>query len=136
MANQPINQEKQSGAPESIVGPSVKIEGDLKSSGNLRIDGIVAGKVSTSQSLLVGETANISADISAENAMVSGTIQGNVKVLGALILGRTAKVSGDITCGSLQVENGAIFNGKCQMKGSGSFEPMPEKISVEKAEKK
>jgi len=116
-----------SSTPESIVGPSVKIEGDLKSTGNLRIDGIVTGKVGTSQNLYIGESANISADVGAENAVVNGTVQGNVKVVGTLVLGRTAKISGDISCGSLQVEQGALFNGKCQMKGNGAFEPLPEK---------
>ena len=120
------NQENYSNTPESIVGPSVKIEGDLKSNGNLRIDGLVSGKVNTSQNLYVGESANISADVAAENAVINGTVQGNVKVAGTLVMGRTAKVSGDINCGSLQVEQGALFNGKCQMKG-GSYEPVLEK---------
>lgn len=118
-------QENYSNTPESIVGPSVKIEGDLRSNGNLRIDGLVTGKVNTSQNLFIGESANISADISAENAIVNGTVAGNIKVPGTLVLGRTAKISGDINCGSLQVEQGALFNGKCQMKG-GSYEPVPE----------
>jgi len=120
-------QENYSNTPESIVGPSVKIEGDLKSNGNLRIDGLVSGKVNTSQNLYVGESANISADVNAENAIINGTVQGNIKVGGTLVLGRTAKVSGDLNCGSLQVEQGAIFNGKCQMKGGGTYEPVPEK---------
>jgi len=114
-------------SPESIVGPSVKIEGDLKSNGNLRIDGIVTGKVGTSQNLYVGESANISADIIAENAIINGTVQGNVRVAAALILGQTAKVAGDINCAILQVEQGAVFNGKCQMKGPGAVEPHHER---------
>lgn len=104
---------------ESIVGPSVKIDGDLKSQGNLRVDGTVTGKVKTSQNLFVGETANLSADIEAENAIINGTVQGNVKVVGALVLGRTGRLMGDMNCGSLQVEEGAYFAGKCTMKDQG-----------------
>lgn len=112
---------------ESIVGPSVKIDGDLKSQGNLRIDGTVTGKVKTTQNLFVGETANISADIEAENAVVSGSVQGNVKVTGALILGQSGRLNGDINCGSLQVEEGAYFAGKCVMKDrGGEFTPIEE----------
>ncbi|MDB4939759.1 MAG: hypothetical protein JWO40_184 [Candidatus Doudnabacteria bacterium] len=120
-------QESLSQASESIVGPSVKIDGDLKSQGNLRIDGTVTGKVKTSQNLYVGESANISADVEAENAVIGGTVQGNIKVTGALILGKTGRLLGDMICGTLQVEEGAYFAGKCQMKDSGNkIEPISE----------
>ena len=112
---------------ESIVGPSVKIDGDLKSQGNLRIDGTVTGKVKTTQNLYVGESANITADVEAENAVVSGVVQGNVKVTGALVLGKTGRLMGDMVCGTLQVEEGAYFAGKCQMKDNGGkLEPVAE----------
>lgn len=120
-------QENLSHASESIVGPSVKIEGDLKSQGNLRIDGTVTGKVKTSQNLYVGESANISADVEAENAVVGGTVQGNIKVVGALVLSRTCRLMGDMVCGTLQVEEGAYFAGKCQMRDpGGKIEPLAE----------
>jgi len=119
--------QEHSNASESIVGPSVKIDGDLKSQGNLRIDGTVTGKVKTSQNVYVGESANISADIEAENAIIGGVVQGNVKVTGALVLGKTGRLIGDMVCGTLQVEEGAYFAGKCQMKdNSGKLEPVAE----------
>jgi cytoskeletal protein CcmA (bactofilin family) len=127
------NGEYHGSSAESIVGPSVKIDGDLKSSGNLRIDGMVTGKVSTSQNLYVGDGANITADINAENAAVYGAVAGNVKVSGGLLIGGTGKIIGDINCGGLQVEDGAVFIGKCQMKDRNGVEPVSEKI--EKAEK-
>ena len=109
---------------ESIVGPSVKIVGDLKSNGNLRIDGTVIGKVKTAQNLYIGESANITADVEAENATINGIVQGNVKVSNGLVLGSTGKILGDINCGKLKVEEGAYFAGKCQMKEKPSFEPI------------
>ncbi|MHB8870870.1 MAG: bactofilin family protein [Candidatus Doudnabacteria bacterium] len=119
---------------ESIVGPSVKIDGDLKSQGNLRIDGTVTGKVKTSQNLFVGESAKISADVEAENAIISGVVQGNVKVSGALVLGKTGRLVGDMSCGTLQVEEGAYFGGKCTMKDAngGIIEPIEENATKKK----
>ena len=111
---------------ESIVGPSVKIEGDLKSNGNLRIDGTVIGKVKTAQNLTVGHSARISADVEAENVTVYGIIEGNIKVVGELMLGSTGKILGDINCGKLKVEEGAYFAGKCQMKDKPVIEPLEE----------
>lgn len=114
---------------ESIVGPSVKIEGDLKSNGNLRIDGSVIGKVKTAQNLMVGESAHIAADVEAENATIFGVVQGNVKVSGSLSLGSTGKILGDISCGKLKVEEGAYFAGKCQMKDKPAIEQLNEEAS-------
>lgn len=105
-------------AAETVVGPSVKIQGDLNSEGNIRIEGSVMGKVATTQSVHVGEAAVIQADMQAGNAIVAGTIQGNIKVSGNLILQSTARVQGDIACAVLRVEDGALFSGKCNMKGA------------------
>lgn len=109
---------------ETVVGPSVKIQGDLNSEGNIRIEGAVSGKVKTSQSVFVGQGAQITADVLAGNAVVGGEIQGNLKITGNLVLQSTAKVTGDIACSILRVEDGAQFSGKCSMNtgsnGNGS----------------
>lgn len=116
-------------AAETVVGPSVKIQGDLNSEGNIRIEGAVAGKVQTTQSVHVGEAAKIAADVQAGNAIVAGEVQGNIKVTESLILQATARVAGDISCAILRVEDGAQFTGKCSMKGavvdkqSGTLKP-------------
>lgn len=108
---------------ETVVGPSVKIQGDLNSEGNIKIEGQVTGKVNTSQSVYVGQAAKILADINAGNAIIAGEIQGNIKAIGNLILQGTAKIKGDISCAVLRVEDGAIFTGKCAMNNT------PPKVS-------
>ncbi len=107
------------GPAETVVGPSVKIQGDLNSEGNINIEGQVTGKVATSQSVFVKAGAKITADVLAGNAVIGGEVMGNLKISGHLILQPSAKVSGDITCSVLRVEDGAQFTGKCNMK-SGS----------------
>lgn len=117
-------------AAETVVGPSVKIQGDLNSEGNIRIEGAVAGKVQTTQSVHVGEHAKIAADVVAGNAIIAGEVHGNVKVVESLILQPSARIVGDISCGILRVEEGAQFSGKCSMKGAvvdkqtGSLKPV------------
>ncbi len=105
-------------AAETVVGPSVKIQGDLNSEGNIRIEGGVMGKVNTTQSVHIGEAAMLVADVQAGNAIVAGQVQGNIKVSGNLILQGTARIAGDISCAVLRVEDGAQFTGKCSMKGA------------------
>lgn len=103
---------------ETVVGPSVKIQGDLNSEGNIKVEGQVTGKLKTSQSVFVIQGARIAADVFAGNAIVGGEVQGNFKITGHLVLQSTAKVTGDIACQILRVEDGALFTGKCSMGGA------------------
>jgi cytoskeletal protein CcmA (bactofilin family) len=110
---------------ETVVGPSVKIQGDLNSEGNIRIEGSVTGTVKTTQSVYVGDAATIVAEVSAGNAIIAGTVQGNIKTTGNLILQGTAHVVGDISCAVLRVEDGALYSGKCTMSGSNDKRKIP-----------
>lgn len=107
-------------AAETVVGPSVKIQGDLNSEGNIKIEGQVTGKVKTSQSVFAMQGSKITADILANNAVIGGEVQGNIKITGQLILQPTAKIYGDISCQILRVEDGAMFTGKCSMGAENS----------------
>lgn len=116
---------------DTVVGPSVKIQGDLNSEGNIKIEGQVTGKVKTTQNVYVSESAQIVADVIAGTCTIAGEVQGNVKVSSTLILLGTAKLTGDINCAVLRVEDGAIFSGKCSMGNSEKTsknlpEPEPE----------
>ena len=101
--------------PETIVSAGMRIEGELKSNGNVRIDGIVSGKIHTSQDLLIGPTAQIDADIVASNAVIAGIVKGNLTVKGSLMLLETTKLIGNINCGTLGIREGAYFSGACRM---------------------
>ncbi len=122
-------------AAETVVGPSVKIQGDLNSEGNIRIEGSVTGKVQTTQSVHVGEAAVITADMLAGNAIIAGQVQGNIKVTGNLILQSSARINGDIACAILRVEDGALFSGKCNMKGAAVDKSKQPNLNVPEDEK-
>ena len=100
---------------ETIIGPSVKVQGDFNSQGNIIVEGIVEGNLKTKGNLRIGAQAKITADVEAKEAKISGEIHGNVKIKGYLELSATAKITGDIETESLSVERGAIINGKCTM---------------------
>jgi len=111
---------------ETIVGPSVKVEGELASEGNIRIDGQVTGNVQTTQNLAVGEQAVIIANIKALNAVIAGKIKGNVTIEEALEITETGQVEGDIAVKIISIAPGATLNGQCRMPAPGS-----EKTEIE-----
>lgn len=125
------HQDPMNSAAETVVGPSVKIQGDLNSEGNIRIEGTVTGKVRTSQSVAIGESAQLTADLQAGNAIIAGEVQGNLKVSGTLILQGTARINGDIACAVLRVEDGAQFTGKCTMQSTAKEKPTKNEPELE-----
>ncbi|MFA5318408.1 MAG: polymer-forming cytoskeletal protein [Patescibacteria group bacterium] len=100
---------------ETIIGPSVKVEGDFVGQGNLIIEGVVRGSVKTDGNLRVGDKSKIEASVAAENAIISGEIKGDVNIKGDLELTVGAKILGDIETGTICIARGAFFSGKCTM---------------------
>ena len=102
---------------ETVVGPSVNVQGDLTSAGNIVVKGTVTGSVSTSKLLTVEKGAKIIADVQAGQAVVAGEIKGNLKIQDSLELTSTSRILGDITVKTLSVEAGALIYGKISMPG-------------------
>ncbi len=102
----------------TVIAQGVKVEGEFTSSGDVVIDGELAGSISTAASLRVGETARIRADVTASSAIVAGEIHGSVHISERLELLETSVVTGDVECRELSVAAGAQVNGKVTMGGA------------------
>src|SRR3989338_10175669 len=98
---------------ETIIGPSVQVEGDFVAAGDVIIEGMVSGTIKTEKNLKVGEGAKIFASVTAANALIAGEVQGNVKIKENLELTSTAKIFGDVKTKILTIASGASLNGKC-----------------------
>jgi cytoskeletal protein CcmA (bactofilin family) len=117
------------GAAETIVGTSVKLKGNLKSDGDVYVDGILTGEIRTKGSVVVGPNANIIAGIKAKNVSIAGVVQGNVEAMDRLEIASSGRVLGDIAANILAIEPGAVFSGKSQMadnRGQVEVEPVAE----------
>lgn len=102
---------------ETVIAPSVRVEGDFVSEGNIRIEGAVAGSVDTKSDLMVGTDAEITADVKARNSVISGTLHGNLTVSERLELTSTAHIYGDVNAQVLTVDAGATIEGKLSIGG-------------------
>jgi len=100
---------------ETVIGPSVKVEGDFVGQGDIIVQGIVLGNLKTKGHLEVGSEAKITADVEANSAHIAGEISGNIFIKESLDLESTAKVKGDIIVGLISIEKGAQINGKISM---------------------
>lgn len=117
MFNKNSEQGKTDGGTSSInlIGAGTMVEGDIKSNGDIRIDGTVTGNIVSKSKVVVGATGTIHGNVTSQNSDVSGTIRGKVTVTELLFLKSSANIQGDIVTGKLVVEVGASFTGTCNM---------------------
>lgn len=109
---------------DTVLSASTVLEGTLKSQGNIRLDGTFSGKLDITGNVLVGETAEIDADIEARNISIAGKVRGNV-IGNKVQLLKTGHIWGDIQANSLTTEDGAFIDGKIAMKLKPSIEETP-----------
>lgn len=126
--NESIN--KTSKDIETIIGPSVKVEGDFFGEGDVVVEGIVTGNLKTKNNLKVMEGAKIQAEIEAKNAFIAGEVLGNITVQNDLEITSSAKIKGDITTGLISIEKGAQINGKIIM-GAGASQAIKKENKSE-----
>lgn len=99
----------------NLIGQGTEITGDITCSGDLRIDGILTGNITSRGKVVVGETGKIKGEIACKNSDISGFIEGKITVAELLSLKATAKITGDIITSKLAIEPGSRFTGYCNM---------------------
>ncbi|MBI4994721.1 polymer-forming cytoskeletal protein [Candidatus Peregrinibacteria bacterium] len=116
---------------ETIIGPSVHLEGNFNSQGNIKIAGSLAGSLQTVGNVVIEEGAKVHASVGAQMALVAGEVRGDVKIKDKLELTSTARVWGNVEAKVLVIAAGAILNGKCNMKHGLKGEEMVKESITE-----
>ncbi|GIV33663.1 MAG: hypothetical protein KatS3mg031_1198 [Chitinophagales bacterium] len=91
------------------------IEGGIKSTNDIRLDGVVHGNIQSSAKVVIGQNGRVEGELRCQNADISGAVKGKIEVKEVLFLKATAEIEGDIITNKLVVEAGARFNGSCTM---------------------
>jgi cytoskeletal protein CcmA (bactofilin family) len=100
----------------NLISNGTDITGDIKSNGDIRIDGSLTGNLSTKGKVVLGPTGKIKGEIICKNSEVSGIIEGKIIVGQLLNLKASSKILGDIVTSKLAIEPGARFTGNCNMR--------------------
>jgi cytoskeletal protein CcmA (bactofilin family) len=102
----------------TIVGAGARLEGNVVSAGNLRIDGQVKGQINAEGDVALSPQSQVEADIRAQNVSIAGRFKGSIQVKGKAHLARGGRIDGNITSKTLVVEEGGVFHGQSIMDGS------------------
>jgi cytoskeletal protein CcmA (bactofilin family) len=106
----------------TIVGAGARLEGNVVSAGNLRIDGQVKGQINAEGDVALSPQSQVEADIRAQNVSIAGRFKGSIQVNGKAHLARGGRIDGNITSKTLVVEEGGVFHGQSIMDGSAPKE--------------
>ena len=100
---------------KAFLGPGSQFEGKLVFNEIVRLDGAFRGEVTSHDTLIVGESADIQADIQVGTLILSGRFKGNIKAKTRVELRAPAQVDGSVETPALSVEDGVTLNGTITM---------------------
>ena len=110
--------------PPSVLSSDLKVKGNLLTSGDIQIEGIIEGDIQA-HLLTVGETSKIKGEIIADDVIINGNVVGCVRGLKVRLTNK-ARVQGDIIHKAIAIESGAHFEGTVQ-RTDNPFENVPVK---------
>jgi cytoskeletal protein CcmA (bactofilin family) len=107
----------------ALLGRGATFAGKLTFEGTVRIEGKFKGEVFSEGTLMVGKGARVDAEIAVGDIIIEGTIVGNIKANRSIEVRSSGCVTGDLTTPSLQVDKGAVFDGRSVMESAVAATP-------------
>lgn len=101
-----------------VLQKGCQLEGRLQFEGTARIDGQFKGEIFTPDILIIGDEADVQGQIEADVVVISGKFTGEIFATHRVELQAPAVVTGTIQTAILQIEEGALFDGKTKMLGA------------------
>lgn len=111
----PLRPSAPASGAQAYLDAGSKISGKLSFEGPTRIDGQVDGEIHARDSLMVGESAVVTAQIKSGSIVIAGRVSGDINATQRIEIRPSAKVIGNITAPILVVHEGATFEGHCSM---------------------
>ena len=100
----------------ALLGRGTKFEGKLHFEGRVRVDGQFKGEIKSDDTLVIGDGAEVHAEIECATVIVrGGIVNGNIRAKTALEIHAPAKVVGNIHSPSIFIDRGVEFQGNCRM---------------------
>jgi cytoskeletal protein CcmA (bactofilin family) len=101
---------------KAMIGPTIKIKGDVTGDENLVIEGTVDGSVQLSgHDLTVGQSGKVVANLHAKTVTIEGQITGDINGSEKVVVSKSGRVQGNIVAPRVTLEDGAKFKGSIDM---------------------
>jgi cytoskeletal protein CcmA (bactofilin family) len=107
-----------------FMDQGTEFEGELRFKDTFRIDGRVKGRIVSDNTLIVGESGHVDAEIECAVVSIRGTVSGRVHARERIELLAGSRVQATLVSPKLLIEDGAFFQGQCDM-GAEEKKPAP-----------
>lgn len=107
---------------DTVLGRGASFEGTLETEGSIRIDGRYKGIVRAAGDIVIGEEADVDAELQGRNILIAGLVHGDISAESKLEITPKGRLYGNFQATRLLVEEGALIRGECQM-DAGSRTP-------------
>ena len=113
---------KRQGQIDSLIGAGTQVDGNLRFTGGLRIDGEVKGNIeavdgASSSTLVLSEHGRIEGAVTVSHLILNGTIVGAVTVTDSLEMQSKARIVGDVDYALIEIHQGAVIEGRLVHRG-------------------
>lgn len=116
----------------ALLGRGTRFEGKLTFEGRVRIDGVFKGEIKSEDTLVIGEGAEVHAEIDVATVILKGGIvHGNVRAKNAIELHAPGKLVGNIHSPSIFIDRGVEFQGSCRMDAIDGTQPKEKKPAAQ-----
>lgn len=100
---------------ETVLAEGCNFTGKATIAGTLRVEGRAQGEVKATDTVVVGRTGRLEANVVTNKAVFSGTYNGRVEAKDRVELQNGSRVEGDIVATNMVMEDGVLFRGNCQV---------------------
>ena len=113
--------------PFTYIQEGTTVRGDLEASGRVRVHGTIHGNVIVEGVLEVAAEGSIKGErVEAEHVRILGTVEAMVAAVGKVEIWRGGSLDGDVRAASLDIEEGASFTGRSEMRPAGARPALPQ----------
>ena len=107
--------------PKTIIGPCVKIKGEISGTEDLTVHGQVEGVIDFREShVIISKTGNIKANVYGKTITIEGEVQGDLVGEERIVIQPSGVVYGNMTAPRINVEDGAKFKGNVDMESAST----------------
>lgn len=116
-------------ANSTIIRAGTRIDGHIRGDADVAIEGVVEGHINLTESLTVGESGLVHAEIHAREAIIEGAVRGAIQAQDRIVLAASARVVGSLDAPSIRIEDGARFSGEVSMNLAPADEPATSTVA-------
>lgn len=119
---------------DTVIGPEAVFEGVLRTKNSVCVEGGFRGTLESEAAVIIGRSASVEAEVTAEYVSVNGRVRGNVRALRQLDVGETGAIRGDVQAAAVTVAKGGLLEGSCRMSESAAQTPAGNESAAPPAE--